>query len=206
MRTAWRAGCGLRLVAADASLLMPATRACLLKRSAAQRDQRLFALYLLGAELTLHASVHRLFVAERRMRVEALDVLGPDDVRVLDRGYPAAWLATNLDAAAFPAALFGDLYHPRWRIEEAFKRLKPPLLRHHRHAAPAAIPGALAGQRGRRHRPHHRLAWRPVPAFRSRALPSSSCASSQTPSLCGLQAVRPKFGGPDHGPGSGAAW
>ena len=36
-------------------------------------------------------------------------------------------LVTNLDSAAFPAALFGDLYHQRWRIEEAFKRLKHPL-------------------------------------------------------------------------------
>lgn len=36
-------------------------------------------------------------------------------------------LATNLDASLFPAALFGDLYHQRWRIEEAFKRLKHPL-------------------------------------------------------------------------------
>ena len=34
-------------------------------------------------------------------------------------------LMTNLlDEAAFPAACFGDLYHQRWRIEEAFKRLK----------------------------------------------------------------------------------
>jgi hypothetical protein len=32
---------------------------------------------------------------------------------------------TNLlDAARFPASQFGDLYHKRWRIEEAFKRLK----------------------------------------------------------------------------------
>ena len=29
-----------------------------------------------------------------------------------------------LDPAAFPAHEFGDLYHRRWRIEEAFKRLK----------------------------------------------------------------------------------
>lgn len=34
-------------------------------------------------------------------------------------------LMTNLlDTAAYPCALFGDLYHNRWRIEEAFKRLK----------------------------------------------------------------------------------
>ncbi len=64
----------------------------LLSRSAAERDQRLLVLYLPGAELTLHASVHSQFVAERRILVEALDVLGPDDVLVLDRGYPAAWL------------------------------------------------------------------------------------------------------------------
>jgi Transposase DDE domain len=34
-------------------------------------------------------------------------------------------LMTNLfDTTAFPAASFSDLYHQRWRIEEAFKRLK----------------------------------------------------------------------------------
>lgn len=34
-------------------------------------------------------------------------------------------LMTNLlDAQRFPADQFGDLYHQRWRIEEAFKRLK----------------------------------------------------------------------------------
>jgi hypothetical protein len=37
-------------------------------------------------------------------------------------------LMTNLfDTALFPAAVFGDLYHQRWRIEEAFKRLKHQL-------------------------------------------------------------------------------
>jgi hypothetical protein len=186
------------VVAGDASLLMPAIRPCHLARSAAAPDQRLFALFLPGAELTLHASVHDAVTGERSMLVEALDLLGPDDVLVLDRGYPATWLvallnarairfvmrcdndsgwnaaktflrsdaaeahvtltapgakdvrdwgcpaaspqvrlvrqispngkirvlATNLDAAQFPAASFGDLYHQRWRIEEAFKRLK----------------------------------------------------------------------------------
>jgi len=34
-------------------------------------------------------------------------------------------LMTNLlDTDQFPATVFGDLYHQRWRIEEAFKRLK----------------------------------------------------------------------------------
>ena len=187
---------GKRLVAADASVLMPCVRPCLTKRRLASADQRLFCLYLPGAELTLHASVHGSEVGERQMLFEALDRLGPDDVLVLDRGYPAAWLvaylnarnihfcvrcdnrsgaaqrfahsgrtqalvrlnapcaqdvldygcsseapqvrlvrcvtpnaqvqvmATNLPAAQFPAEVFGQLYHARWRIEEAFKRLK----------------------------------------------------------------------------------
>lgn len=189
---------GLRVVAADASVLMPAVRPCLTRRRAAGADQRLFSLFLPGAELTLHASVHGAEVSERQMLFEALQCLGPDDVLVLDRGYPAAWLvahlvergirfcmrcdkangwsamrafvrsgqrealvtlnapsrqdaldygcsgkapqvrlvrqiapngqvrvlATNLDSRAFPCEVFADLYHQRWRIEEAFKRLK----------------------------------------------------------------------------------
>jgi hypothetical protein len=149
--------------------------------------------------LTLHASVHGADGAERQMLFEALSCLGPDDVLILDRGYPAAWLvayliehnirfcmrcekssggwkavrafgssdqvdamvtlnkpnkwdcedygcsdvapqvrlvkcvtpdglirvmATNLPISQFPTAVFGELYHERWRIEEAFKRLK----------------------------------------------------------------------------------
>ncbi len=189
---------GLRVVAGDASVLMPAIRACQLKRSAAAADQRLFALYLPGAELTLHAQVHSAQESERAMLMAALDKLDPQDVLVLDRGYPSAWLvalltergirfvircdissgwgavksflrtglaetnatlnkpspqdvldwacpeqapsvrlvrqvssngqvrvlATNLPAKDFACDCFGDLYHQRWRIEEAFKRLK----------------------------------------------------------------------------------
>ena len=190
---------GLRLVAADASVLMPAIRASHRSRSPAAADQRLFALYLPGAELTLHASVHSADTSERAMLMEALDKLGTDDVLLLDRGYPAAWLvsllcargvrfvmrcdkertgwsavgqfvrsgagqavvrlnapsaqdaddwgcatsapevrlvrhvssnarvrvlATNLDDVDFPCECFGEIYHKRWRIEEAFKRLK----------------------------------------------------------------------------------
>lgn len=132
------------------------------------------------------------------MLMEALDKFGPDDVLLLDRGYPAAWLvqlliargirfvmrcdstsgwravrefirshhpecqatinaasaqddadwgcgrqaaslrlvrnvapsgairvlATNLTAEQADATAFAALYHQRWRIEEAFKRLK----------------------------------------------------------------------------------
>ncbi|HET9643645.1 MAG TPA: transposase [Burkholderiaceae bacterium] len=185
-------------MAADGAVLMPAVRASHRTRSAAATDQRLFALYLPGAELTLHARVHSNVESERAMLVEALDKPRPGDVLLLDRGYPAAWLvqllnergikfimrcdnnsgwttmrqfvrdnlddataqlnvpsaqdardwgiqrvapsvrlvrqispggqirvlATNLDAHTAPAATFGELYHHRWRIEEAFKRIK----------------------------------------------------------------------------------
>ena len=191
----WR---GLRLVAADASVLRPAVRACHRTKSCASADQRLFALFLPGAELTLWANVHSACESERAMLMGALDQLGPDDVLLLDRGYPAAWLvqllnergirfvmrcdnasgwpavrrfmrtdlpetlvqlnapsaqhaadwgclrqapsvrlvrnvapsgavrvlATNLQAHEVPAHAFAELYHQRWRIEEAFKRLK----------------------------------------------------------------------------------
>lgn len=41
-------------------------------------------------------------------------------------------LMTNLlDSTRFPASGFGDLYHQRWRIEEAFKRLKHRLSLEH---------------------------------------------------------------------------
>ena len=83
----WR---GLRVVAADASVLMPAVRPCLTRRRLVSPDQRLFTLYLPGAELTLHASVHGASVSERQMLFEALACLRPDDLLVLDRGYPAA--------------------------------------------------------------------------------------------------------------------
>ena len=33
-------------------------------------------------------------------------------------------MATNLPISQFPTAAFGELYHERWRIEEAFKRRK----------------------------------------------------------------------------------
>ena len=87
---------GLRVVAADASVLMPAVRPCLIRRSSARADQRLFSLYLPGAELTLHANVHGANVSERQMLFEALECLGPDDVLVLDRVYPVAWLVAYL--------------------------------------------------------------------------------------------------------------
>jgi hypothetical protein len=43
---------------------------------------------------------------------------------VTPNGRVHAVLTSLLDGAAYPAAGFADLYHRRWRIEEAFKRLK----------------------------------------------------------------------------------
>jgi hypothetical protein len=52
----------------------------------------------------------------------------PQTVRLIRHIAPNAKvrvLMTNLlDSTRFPPAGFGDLYHQRWRIEEAFKRLK----------------------------------------------------------------------------------
>ena len=52
----------------------------------------------------------------------------PQRVRLVRQVAPSGKLRvimTNLfDTVLFPACSFGDLYHQRWRIEEAFKRLK----------------------------------------------------------------------------------
>jgi hypothetical protein len=192
----WR---GLRLVAADASTLRFGLRASHVKR-AAIADQILFGMFLPGPDLMLAASLHSVHErGERQFLFEHLDRLSPDDLLLLDRGYPCRWLVavlnqraikfcmrvdntdsfacvrdfmrssvkerivmlrapdkqdaidyecprkpqrvrlvrnvspngeqrvlmTNLlDDKLYPADCFGELYHQRWGIEEAFKRLK----------------------------------------------------------------------------------
>lgn len=185
---------GLRVVAADGSRLQVSTR----RGAHLDADHYAFALYLPGAELTLHAALHPSDGSERQMLFEALDATGADDLLVLDRGLiggtmaailsqrqrhfcmrvdhsrwacvrdflhsgdahttvtlpapkPAdaalyelqpqptrvrlirdvtpsgsvrALMTSLLDDARYPAATFGALYHQRWRIEEAFKRIK----------------------------------------------------------------------------------
>jgi hypothetical protein len=54
------------------------------------------SLYLPGAVLVLHASVHSAHIAERAVVMDALECLQPDDVLVLDRGYPSSWLLAAL--------------------------------------------------------------------------------------------------------------
>lgn len=89
---------GLRVVGADASVFFPAVRACAnLKGFAAKPNQRLFSLFLPGAEMTLYAQLHSEHTSERQMLFEALEQLGPDDLLVLDRGYPATWLVAYLN-------------------------------------------------------------------------------------------------------------
>lgn len=193
----WR---GLRLVAADASTVRFGLRASHVKR-AALADQILFGLFLPGPDLMLAASLHSIHErGERQFLIEHLDRLSPDDLLLLDRGYPCRWLVavlnhraikfcmrvdntdtgftcvrefmrsdakerivmlrapdkqdaldyecprkpqrvrlirnvspsgeqrvlmTNLfDNKLYPADCFAELYHKRWGIEEAFKRLK----------------------------------------------------------------------------------
>jgi hypothetical protein len=186
---------GLRLVAADGSRLRVGTR----RGHELRADHYAFALFLPGAELTLHAVLHPADGAERQMLFEALDVLQPrTDLLLLDRGYigntmvatlvqreiafcmrvdARNWkcvadfsrsgkaecivtlnapgeqdahdyelartpstvrlirdvtpsgrvrvlMTSLLDGRRYPAASFGALYHQRWRVEEAFKRLK----------------------------------------------------------------------------------
>ena len=193
---------GLRVVAADAAKL----RLFLQDATGRQvREAIAFALYLPGWECTLCAELYAACVSERQMLFEHLPRLLPNDLLVLDRGYPARWLlavlsqlnrhfcmrvddlnfagvrkfrrsgqteaiveipapeaadaaayecdrlATRvrlirvvtpnarvyvlmtslLDANTYPSAGFADLYHARWRIEEAFKRLKHRLALEH---------------------------------------------------------------------------
>jgi hypothetical protein len=62
------------------------------------------------------------------MLVEALDLLSPDDVLVLDRGYPAAWLVALLGArvrhqAPIPSRfpIVRSMKSTTWRCAEKFR-------------------------------------------------------------------------------------
>jgi Transposase DDE domain len=193
---------GLRVVAADASkmrmYLQDASHRLV-------REVSAFALYLPDLEMTLSSELYNASVGERQMLFEHLHKLSPNDLLVLDRGYPARWLIAHLtqrgihfcmrvdqtgfvavqdfirsgaaeqivtirapktidcidyecrqipskvrlvkiitpngrlyvvmtsllDNRIYPACDFTALYHSRWRIEEAFKRLKHRLALEH---------------------------------------------------------------------------
>ena len=85
---------GLRVVAGDATVL----RLTLLGKTRDGKpfvrhvvDAIGFALYLPGIEMTLAATLYSPHVGERQMLFEHLDKLRPNDLLVLDRGYPAYW-------------------------------------------------------------------------------------------------------------------
>ena len=76
----------------------------------------------------LFEQVVTLRAADRRDVIDFECPSEPQTVRLVRHIAPNGQvrvLMTNLfDVARFPACSFGDLYHQRWRIEEAFKRLK----------------------------------------------------------------------------------
>jgi len=93
----WR---GLRLVAAAASTRRFGLRASHVKR-AALADQILFGLFLPGPDLMLAASLHSVHErGERQFLFQHLDRLSPDDLLLLDRGYPCRWLVAVLNQRA----------------------------------------------------------------------------------------------------------
>lgn len=97
----WR---GLRLVAADASRLRIGLRASHVRR-AALADQVLFGLFFPGPDLMLAAALHSVHErGERQFLIEHLDRLSPDDLLLLDRGYPCRWLVSVLNHRMRPQA------------------------------------------------------------------------------------------------------
>lgn len=83
---------GLRVVAGDGSRLHVTTR----KGADLQPDYYAFALFLPGAELTLHASLHAADGSERQMLFEALEHTREDDLLVLDRGFTGNTMVATL--------------------------------------------------------------------------------------------------------------
>jgi hypothetical protein len=87
----------LRVVAADASDVR------LITRDATRRViqfAKVFALYLPGVEMMLHATLHGTDTGERPMLFEHLDPLGKNGLLVPDRGYPDSWLMAALQMRA----------------------------------------------------------------------------------------------------------
>ena len=72
-------------------------------------------MYLPGTELTLLAELHGMQVGERQMLFEALSHLKPDDVLVLDRGYPANWLVAYLNEHKIKFCMRCDKNKTGWK-------------------------------------------------------------------------------------------
>jgi hypothetical protein len=112
---------GLRVVAADASRLRVSTRA----NAKLSADHYAFALFLPGAELTLHASLHPADGSERQMLFEALDELDAGrDLLVLDRGYVGNTMVASLAQRGLGFCLRADTRG--WRCVADFLRSGAP--------------------------------------------------------------------------------
>lgn len=108
---------GRRVVAADASRLRVSTR----KTAALAPDHYVFAMFLPGTELTLHASLHPANGAERDMLLQALDVVDPEnDLFVLDRGYVGNAMVATLAQRGFAFCLRVDASN--WNCVKDFVR------------------------------------------------------------------------------------
>jgi hypothetical protein len=194
---------GLRVVAGDGTVV----QLTMLKNGVRSIVSGLaFGLYLPGIELFLSFKLQLGSCSERQMLFESLSLLCPNDLLLLDRGFPCRWrpavliarrihfcircdlshgfkvvrefllsgeservvtlrapnrrdaedyecpvmpttvrlvrvltpngrihvvMTSLLDTIAFPATSFAALYHSRWRVEEAFKRIKHRLSLEH---------------------------------------------------------------------------
>jgi hypothetical protein len=109
---------GLRVVAADASTLR-FTKQDHNVRSVV--DAVAFALFLPGMELCLAASLFSTADGERQMLFEHLHLLAEDDLLVLDRGYPAAWLAALLSQSSRHFCIRCDISNT-FKVVQSFTR------------------------------------------------------------------------------------
>ena len=123
---------GLRVLAADASKV----RLTLLDAEGRRgiREATLFGLFRPGTELFDSLILHSPEVGERQMLFERLDRLGADDMLVLDRGYPGAWLVAALLHRNVPFCMRCDssstftaiTQFMRSGLDEAVVTLPPP--------------------------------------------------------------------------------
>ena len=77
---------GLRVVAADGSKVRLTV---MIDEVRSVVDGIVFGLFLPGIELFLDLTLHEPVCAARQMLFEVLDLLKPDDLLVLDRGFPS---------------------------------------------------------------------------------------------------------------------
>jgi len=94
-------------------------------------------------KITIDALIGPKDQGEREYAARHLGLIGPGDLALVDRGYPAFWLFALIlsrqadfcargsigvwsvvDQARYPYAVFKDLYHQRWPVEEDYKVLK----------------------------------------------------------------------------------